>query len=92
MIESSSFFHRNLHIFAIILVYELLKNNLFYIEKVALQNKVNFLCVAEIYGAQTRGKFLINRNIDVESSSLLQCKDKIMYYMCLEGFSLKIIF
>ena len=41
---------------------------------------------------RTRGKFLINLNIDVENSSLLQCKDNIMYYMCLEGFLLEFIF
>ena len=36
-IESSSLFHRNLYIFEIILVYEWLNNNLFYMEKIALQ-------------------------------------------------------
>ena len=39
-----------------------------------------------------RGKFRKNRNIDLENSSLLQCKAKTLYYNHLEGFSLEIIF
>ena len=94
MIESSSLFQRNLHIFAVILVYELLKYYLFYIAKITLQYDKNFPCVAEFYGERTdiRGKFRKNRNIDLENSSLLQCKAKTLYYNCLEGFSLEIIF
>ena len=41
--------------------------------------------------AEVRGKFRKNQNIDIETSNLLQCKDKDTYYMCLEGFSLEII-
>ena len=83
---SSSLFHRNLHTFAIILVYELLI--LFYMEKIALQNSANFPRDAEIYAERTelRGKFRKNRNIKIENSSLLQCKAKSLYYICLEGF------
>ena len=71
-----------------------MKNNLFYMEKIALQNTVNFLRDAEIYGERTelRGKFRKNQNFDIENSSLLQCKVMSLYYMCLEGFSLRMIF
>ena len=76
MLASFSFFHLNLHTFVIILVYELLKNDLFYMEKIALQNNVNFPRDAKIYSERTelRGKFRKNRNIEIENPSFLQCK------------------
>ena len=42
--------------------------------------------------ADLRGKFRKNLNIDLENSSLLQCKAKTLYYNCLEGFLFEMIF
>ena len=92
----SNIFYRNIHSFAIILIYK----TLFIGQRKAVQiftqsDARNFFFSSEIdhraIRKSLRGKFRKNQNIDVESSSLFQCKDKIMY-MCQVGFSLEMIF
>ena len=70
-----------------------LKNDLFYIEKITLQNDVNFPRIPEIYGERGWNFkiFRKNRNIDLECSSLFHCKANMLYFMCLERFYLELI-
>ena len=82
MISSSSFFQRNQQTNALILVYNTLKNDLFYMVKITLQNDVNFPNLSD--DSSDRESFrrigIKSLNIDLESSRLLHCINKCLYY------------
>ena len=82
MISSSSFFQRNQQTNALILVYNTLKNDLFYMVKITLQNDVNFSNLSD--DSSDRESFrrigIKSLNIDLESSRLLHCINKCLYY------------